>query len=569
MLPGGHVSRRACRAARMSRSSPGSMAPASRPTIRFVEEFAELGEYFDMPVNTYSAGMRARLAFGTCLAIDFDVYLIDEVTEIGDERFRRNAPPPFASACAAPTSSWRRTTATRSASIATAAPSSPAAGCNCSTTSRAPSSATGACLLEPSPCASAAAARARHAWPPLAPPPAARRRRSAAVAAPAAAAAGAAGSCAGGRLAAAGAAGRRGRPGRRCAAVVHRAGAAADRGRGAPIYFAVAADQYVAEFRFTLNTADPPRFDPLSLLAGNATPFAGGARIADPRPVHDQPGDRRRDRRLPRPAPGCSRRREADWWARLPRPASIEELVHYWKGQVDPFYDPANGTVTVRLRAFAPADALRLAQAVVAASEKLVNDLSLRARRDTLRHAEAELAQAENRLKAVLGDVPRVPRPRGPHRSGADRRGDRADRQPAARRTGQGQRRAGDAQSLYARRCSLGQSTEGAHPVARSRSAHSLGARNDRSGQGALRHAVARSRLVRAARERAANSPRPPTSSALRGLDQTRANADRQRVFIASFIPPSLPEEALYPRRWRSLGTVALMAFALWGIGGL
>ncbi len=60
-----------------------------RPTIRFVEEFAELGEYFDMPVNTYSAGMRARLAFGTCLAIDFDVYLIDEVTEVGDERFRQ------------------------------------------------------------------------------------------------------------------------------------------------------------------------------------------------------------------------------------------------------------------------------------------------------------------------------------------------------------------------------------------------------------------------------------------------------------------------------------------------
>ena len=66
-----------------------------RATIRFVEEFAELGEYFDMPVNTYSAGMRARLAFGTCLAIDFDVYLIDEVTEIGDERFRRRCAAAF------------------------------------------------------------------------------------------------------------------------------------------------------------------------------------------------------------------------------------------------------------------------------------------------------------------------------------------------------------------------------------------------------------------------------------------------------------------------------------------
>lgn len=60
-----------------------------RETIGYVADFAELGGYFDMPVNTYSAGMRARLAFGACLAIDFDTYLIDEVTEIGDDRFRR------------------------------------------------------------------------------------------------------------------------------------------------------------------------------------------------------------------------------------------------------------------------------------------------------------------------------------------------------------------------------------------------------------------------------------------------------------------------------------------------
>jgi capsular polysaccharide transport system ATP-binding protein len=48
-----------------------------------------------MPVNTYSAGMRARLAFAACLAIDFDVFLIDEVTEIGDQRFRRKCAAAF------------------------------------------------------------------------------------------------------------------------------------------------------------------------------------------------------------------------------------------------------------------------------------------------------------------------------------------------------------------------------------------------------------------------------------------------------------------------------------------
>ncbi len=66
-----------------------------KQTVRFVEEFAELDEYFDMPVQTYSAGMRARLAFGACLAIDFDIYLIDEITEIGDERFRRRCAAAF------------------------------------------------------------------------------------------------------------------------------------------------------------------------------------------------------------------------------------------------------------------------------------------------------------------------------------------------------------------------------------------------------------------------------------------------------------------------------------------
>lgn len=66
-----------------------------RHAIRWVEEFAELGEYFRMPINSYSSGMRARLAFATCLAIDFDVYLIDEVIETGDERFRRKCAAAF------------------------------------------------------------------------------------------------------------------------------------------------------------------------------------------------------------------------------------------------------------------------------------------------------------------------------------------------------------------------------------------------------------------------------------------------------------------------------------------
>ncbi len=51
-------------------------------------EFADLGTYFFMPVRTYSSGMRARLAFGLSMAVDFDIYLVDEVTAVGDKQFQ-------------------------------------------------------------------------------------------------------------------------------------------------------------------------------------------------------------------------------------------------------------------------------------------------------------------------------------------------------------------------------------------------------------------------------------------------------------------------------------------------
>ncbi|NKF50061.1 ABC transporter ATP-binding protein [Shewanella sp. WXL01] len=54
-----------------------------------VREFAQLGERYLLPVRTYSSGMRSRLAFACSIAIDFDVYLIDEVTSVGDVKFRK------------------------------------------------------------------------------------------------------------------------------------------------------------------------------------------------------------------------------------------------------------------------------------------------------------------------------------------------------------------------------------------------------------------------------------------------------------------------------------------------
>lgn len=55
--------------------------------IQFVAEFTELGLYLKEPVKSYSQGMRARLAFAISMIIEFDCYLIDEISAVGDVRF--------------------------------------------------------------------------------------------------------------------------------------------------------------------------------------------------------------------------------------------------------------------------------------------------------------------------------------------------------------------------------------------------------------------------------------------------------------------------------------------------
>lgn len=57
--------------------------------VAFVEEFSELGKYFDMPIKTYSSGMKSRLGFGLSMAFKFDYYLVDEITAVGDARFKQ------------------------------------------------------------------------------------------------------------------------------------------------------------------------------------------------------------------------------------------------------------------------------------------------------------------------------------------------------------------------------------------------------------------------------------------------------------------------------------------------
>ncbi|MGS0639289.1 ABC transporter ATP-binding protein [Citrobacter sp. VF227] len=61
----------------------------TRAVEEWVKTFSEIGQHFELPVRTYSSGMKSKFSFAVSMAFDFDIYLTDEITSVGDARFRK------------------------------------------------------------------------------------------------------------------------------------------------------------------------------------------------------------------------------------------------------------------------------------------------------------------------------------------------------------------------------------------------------------------------------------------------------------------------------------------------
>jgi capsular polysaccharide transport system permease protein len=331
-------------------------------------------------------------------------------------------------------------------------------------------------------------------------------------------------------------------------------------------YFLIAADQYVAEFRFGLRSSEPIRADTGALLPGSAAPlqtvidsFAVAQYIGSRAAVDDL--DKTLDLRRIFSTPA------ADWPARLHLPVTIEELVVYWQRQVDAFFDPTNGTIVVRARAFTPANALSLAQGILLSSERLVNDLSARARRDALRNSQGDVRQAERRLAAALARLRAYRDKQGlidPHKA-AD-----ANAALAGRLRDELVRAGTDLSTMK----EYMQDDAPALKLLEARIETLKAQRSVIEGEAtdtAKTRDRALSRVMGSYEELESERRFAETAyqHALEALDRARMNADRQHVYVADFVPPSLPEEALYPHRLRSVGIVFLAAFVIWAIGSL
>ena len=55
----------------------------------WVKEFSEIGQHFELPIKAYSSGMKSKFSFAVSMAFDFDIYLTDEITSVGDARFKQ------------------------------------------------------------------------------------------------------------------------------------------------------------------------------------------------------------------------------------------------------------------------------------------------------------------------------------------------------------------------------------------------------------------------------------------------------------------------------------------------
>jgi capsular polysaccharide transport system permease protein len=207
-----------------------------------------------------------------------------------------------------------------------------------------------------------------------------------------------------------------------------------------------------------------------------------------------------------------------------------------------------------------------LAQAIAAASETLVNDLSARSRRDTMRHAEEEATATEKRLKSALARL----------RDFRDKEGTIDPDKTAAAVLTLATKVRDELEQAKSQRATLKTYMREDAPSlkvldARIRSLETQLRAVSGEVTASDPNRTALSRLMGSYEELESDRrfAEAAYQHALEALDRARSDADRQQVYVASFVPPGLPEEALHPRRLRSFGVIALLAFALWGIGCL
>ena len=336
----------------------------------------------------------------------------------------------------------------------------------------------------------------------------------------------------------------------------------------ASIYFGlIASDQYVAEAQFAVRSSDgtvaPDLLGMMTGFAGSSTTSADSYILTEY--VHSRGMLEELQRRFD--LRGMYSTDKADYFARFKGNSSTEELLEYWRTMARLQYDATSGILTVRVKAFTPEDSLTIASAVLSLSEKLINDVSRRAREDGVRFAREELSRAELRLKFARKQIR-----------------DFRDREQAvdpsktaeARMTILGNLQ-GELSKAEAEQSALGGFLSADAPTVRVLNTRiaalkkqiedeqsKLGSTANVGKDGkVLSGVISEYEEIMVEQEFAQKA----YTAAMAALERARIEADRQMRYVATFVEPRLPDEALYPQRLQSVLLVLLAASVLWCLG--
>ncbi|HBK06752.1 MAG TPA: hypothetical protein DDZ81_12920 [Acetobacteraceae bacterium] len=335
---------------------------------------------------------------------------------------------------------------------------------------------------------------------------------------------------------------------------------------GAYLY-GFADDQYITEFRFSVRHQAPLRMEAMT-ASSMAGPLSGGgtalAVINDSQIVIQYLKSRQIIDDIA--ATGIDLDAiygagDKDFLAHLRQGAAAEERLRYWRRMVDPFFDMTTGIVSVEVRAFRPEDAQLVASRTLALAEKLVNEISDRSHRDVLAYAEKEAADSEVKLKAAQAALSAY-------------RNEHAVLFPEMQATesttvgGLVEQSLIEAKTAFSAQLAQGVSRDSmqmrilANRIAAMESElHGVNGRMAQlDGANSLASVMSQYGILKVSEEIAARV----YERALMSLQDARNAASEQGVYLTAFVRPSLPQDSMYPLRWRVMLEAAVVGFAAW-----
>jgi capsular polysaccharide transport system permease protein len=334
-------------------------------------------------------------------------------------------------------------------------------------------------------------------------------------------------------------------------------------------YFAFATDQYVASFKFTVRdistmTSTSSASDALTAMVG----VTASTSPIENYMVVEYMLSRQAVQDLQSRIDIASRysRSFIDFWSRLPETASLERFARYWKVMTKVEYDTIQGSSAAEVRAFTPEDAFLIAKTLLSLAEDLINETVQRPQREAVQYAEAEVKRAENRLRAVLGDLAAFRDQSGvidPMSNlvtsnatvAATLRSSMASIQTEMamlRKQGLNP----NSQQFQTQQMKFKATEEQLKEVEAQIS------RAKQSGDSSISKIVGRYEQLELERLFAQNM----LTSTMQSLEQARANASAKRLYVTAFVKPAEPQVSTYPRRFISVLTVAAASLLLWTI---